>query len=94
MKYKRELMGSMLAFSLFMGINSSFAEEMNASSTKMHLVRDQLHMKSRNGTSTIEKLEHMKNGTTTSTSTTKMHKKMKRWNKTGKERATSTTPKI
>lgn len=51
MKYKRQLVGSVLAFTMMVGISSAFAADAVATGTKMHHVKNQIKMKddSRNG---------------------------------------------
>jgi hypothetical protein len=47
MKYKRHLMGSILAFTIMVGGSSVFAADVNIeSSTKLHQIKNQVHMKS------------------------------------------------
>ncbi len=45
MKYKRQLVSSMLALTMMVGVNTSFAADVTATATKTHQVKNQLKMK-------------------------------------------------
>jgi hypothetical protein len=98
MKYKRQLVGSVLAFTMMVGVSSAFAADAVATSTKMHHVKNQIKMKDDNRDGKIDKKDangndlEEKDGTkASSTMTHKNHKKSVGSHRDHKTKVSTTT---
>lgn len=98
MKYKRQLVSSMLAFTMIAGISSAFAADIASTSTKVDQVKNQIKMKDDNRDGKIDKKDSKgndleeKDSTKSSASILKKgHKKGYKVHRNHKEKVVSTT---